>query len=63
MLKALAILFGLFGIYSLYVVVNGQGYLYVIGAVIALVAAIGLWLRRPWSRYVVYFFETVQNFV
>ena len=57
MLKALAILFALFGMYSLYVVVSGHGYLYAVGTVVTLAAAFGLWFRKPWSQYVVYFFS------
>jgi len=61
MLKILAILFALFGIYSLYIVASGQGYLYTIGALLALVAAYGLWFRKHWSQYVFYFFRQLTS--
>lgn len=61
MLKALAILFATFGTYSVYVVVSGQSYFYAIGAVVTSVAAVGLWLRKPWSQYVVYFFSVTYT--
>lgn len=55
MLKAIAILFAAIGIYWLYNVVSSQSYFLVIGVALALVAAAGLWFRKHWSQYVVYF--------
>jgi uncharacterized membrane protein (DUF2068 family) len=54
MLKALSVLFALFGICSMYVAVHVHAYSYAIGAVVALAAAFGLWLRKHWSQYFVY---------
>jgi len=54
MIKAIALLLALYGTYSLYAVFSGQGYLSIIGAVLALAAAVGLWLHMHWSQYVVY---------
>lgn len=54
MIKVIASLLALYGTYSLYAVFSGQGYLSIIGAVLALAAALGLWLRKHWSQYFVY---------
>jgi hypothetical protein len=54
MLKTIAVLLALYGGFALQQGMGGENYLALLCAVLAFAAAVGLWLRKPWSQYCVY---------
>jgi len=58
MANVIALVLVVYGAYALYAAFSGQGYTMIIGAVLALIAASGLFLRKSWSQYFVYVIST-----
>jgi hypothetical protein len=56
--KGLALFFAFYGLYSCWTLFYRVSPLPVMVAGICGSAAVGLWLKRPWSRWVVYFIST-----
>jgi hypothetical protein len=54
MIKAIATVFALYGAYVLSAVYVQPHWFEIALAVASLAAGIGLWLRKPWSQYLVY---------
>jgi hypothetical protein len=54
MIKAVAAIFALYGAYVLSAVYVQPHWFAVALAAASLAAGIGLWIRKPWSRYLVY---------
>ena len=56
--RALALFFGFYALYCCWTLFYRVSPLAVMVAGICGAAAVGLWLKRPWSRWVVYFIST-----
>ena len=59
MIRVVAVIFGLYSVYVATVVVAQPHILRVAICAASLSAAIGLWFRKPWSQYCVYFVSLV----
>jgi len=59
MTKVLAVFFAVYSVYCLWTLFYQLSPIAVLTAGLFAAAAIGLWLKRPWSRWIVYFVSTV----
>jgi len=58
MVNVITLVLVVYGAYALCAAYSGQGYTMIIGAALALIAALGLFLRKSWSQYFVYVIST-----
>ena len=54
MAKVVAIIFGVYAAYSIWVALGLGSYIPMVGGSLSAIAAIGLWLHKRWSQYIVY---------
>lgn len=62
-IKPLAVVFAAYAVYSVWTAIESSRYDQFIGSAISAAAAIGLWLRKSWSQYVVYLITSVFVFL
>ena len=53
-IQLVAVVLAIYGVYNVWMVVRYGQLLFLFWAVACFLAGAGLWLRKPWSRFVVY---------
>ena len=53
-IQLVAVVLAIYGAYNVWMVVKYGQPLFLLWSVSCFVASVGLWLRKPWSRFVVY---------
>ena len=59
MIKFIAVILAVFGVYTLVSAYQSSNWVPVSGGVLCLITTTTLWLKKPWSKYLVYFIGTV----